>query len=421
MKKVVLILLVVFSVTVIHAYTWIPFCPDTIHANNICFGVGSWKGVICSPNGMYLFEDDVQEWAFYTYGGLPVTGAAWLDGFKILVVMGNGSYSDGVYTFDLQTHQFEDVEWIVNPNFMLVVSVPDGQSNQFTDEYYIGSQFGGMYKSVDGLTWSQVPYFTGKSCSAMDCFENHLVVSEVSNIYNIHWSDDYGVTWQEAAAGAPILTDLKFSYEGDLFGIFPDYSNSSGLFKSEDFGNTWQVDFWSDNMSAVGYDAMGTIFVGWKSSAGGNEGVALYNPAAPPPGLTFMNNGLASTNINKILLNPTMSSIAIFCCTDAGVYMCNDYMVGMPDHVSKEPVISIFPNPVKDKATISINLPKQNHRTIKMEVLNSQGHNVDEILVEKEASSDIHINWSKGNLPAGVYYLLVPTKNKTITKKFIVL
>lgn len=420
MKKIVLILLVVFSVTVIHAYTWIPFCPDTIHANNICFGVGSWKGVICSPNGMYLFEDDVQAWAFYTYGGLPVTGAAWLDGFKILVVMGNGSYSDGVYTFDLQTHQFEDVEWIVNPNFMLVVSVPDGQSNQFTDEYYIGSQFGGMYKSVDGLTWSQVPYFTGKSCSAMDCFENHLVVSEVSNIYNIHWSDDYGVTWQEAAAGAPILTDLKFSYEGDLFGIFPDYSNSSGLFKSEDFGNTWQVDFWSDNMSAVGYDAMGTIFVGWKSSAGGNEGVALYNPAAPPPGLTFMNNGLASTNINKILLNPTMSSIAIFCCTDAGVYMCNDYMVGEYENAPLNDKISIFPNPVTNDMKIRINLPENLINISKVEIYNSVGMKVFETKYRNGLSKHIEINLREAGFPTGVYYLNCISPKKTISGKFII-
>ncbi len=99
-----------FHFTLGWSYTWKASAPDSIHATNICFGVGSWKGVICSPEGMYLWEEDIEEWTFYTYGGLPVTGAAYLNTTQILVAMGCGTYSDGIYTFDLETHQFEVVE-----------------------------------------------------------------------------------------------------------------------------------------------------------------------------------------------------------------------------------------------------------------------------------------------------------------------
>lgn len=420
MKNIVIIFLLVLFPFISHSYTWQSFCPTAIHANNICFGVGSWKGVICSPEGMYLWEEDIEEWTFYTYG-LPVTGAVNLNATQILVAMGCGTYSDGIYTFDLETHQFDVVEWVVNPNFMLIIPVLDENTNLFTDEYYVGSQFGGLFRSINGLIWTEVPYFNGKSCKAMDYYGEHFVISEVSNVHNIYWSDDYGVNWQESISPVPMITDIKYNNAGELYGIFPSYSNSSGFYKSEDFGNIWNVEFWSDNMSAVGFDAVGTIFVGWDSLAGGNEGIAIYNPLAPPPGLTFMNQGLASTNINKILLNPVMSVIAIFCCTDAGVYMTNDYMVGTSEHTGEEPGITLFPNPVSDKATITISAHSKLGSPVEIFILDNEGREVEKIEAGNSSSNKMEINWNKGNMPTGVYYLVVRTKNETITEKFIIL
>lgn len=418
MKNIVVFFVLISLPFTSHSYTWQSFCPDTIQATNICFGVGSSKGVICSPEGMYLWEDDIEQWTFYTYG-LPVNSAAWFDENKILVAMGDGTWSDGIYTFDLASHQFEVVEWIVKPNFIMIIPVLDENTNTFTDEYFVGSQYGGLYRSVDGLTWTGLPYFNGKGCKAMDFFAEHFVVTETETDVNIHWSDDYGVNWYQAAS-ATWITDLKFNSAGELYGVFPNYSNSSGLYKSEDFGNNWDVEFWSDMMSAVGFDAVGNIFVGWESPAGGNEGIAIYNPMAPPPGLTFLNNGLASTSINKILLNPVLSSITIYCCTDAGVYMCNDYLVGENKNQAEIGNIIISPNPVSDQATININLPQIAVSDFTIYILNNCGIKVDEIKVENTSSQNLEITWNKGNLPAGIYYLVMKTKNETFCEKFII-
>jgi len=365
---------------------------------------------------MYLWEDDIQEWTFYSYG-IPVNGAAWLDGYKILVIMGNGSWSDGIYTFDLTTHQFDVVEWVVAPNFIYVIPVLDQKTKLFTNEYHVGSQFGGMYRSIDGLNWTEVPYFTGKSCTAMDFYGEHLVVSEVSNILNIHWSDDYGSSWHEAVS-PPIITDLKFNNTGELYGIFPDFSNSSGLYKSEDFGNNWEVEFWSDNMSSVGFDAMGIIFVGWEEPFMSNEGIAIYDPAAPPPGLTFMNNGLASTNINKILMNPMMSTIAIFCCTDSGVYVCYDYMVGEKEIIEpvKEP--EIFPNPLDDSRTLHLRVA-QSDQINEIEIYSSGGNLINKtILPVNKPANSYELNLSYLN--AGVYLIRIQSRHSTVTRKFVI-
>ncbi|MCD4732440.1 MAG: T9SS type A sorting domain-containing protein [Bacteroidales bacterium] len=411
-KTIIIIWLFLFSLPSF-SYTWIPFCPDTIHANNICFGVGSWKGVICTDEGMYLWQEDIEEWSFYTYG-LPVMGAVHFNATQILVAMGCGTYSDGVYTFDLETKQFEVVEWLINPNFLIVVPVLDKQSNQFTDEYYIGCQFGGLYRSTDGLTWMEVPYFTGKSCTVMNFYENHLVVIEVSNIYNIYWSDDYGVTWQESTGSIPMITDLEFSYDGDLYGIFPSYSNSSGLYSSNDFGQTWDLEFWSDNMSAVGFDAMGTIFVGWESE----QGIAIYDPLTPPPGLTFLNDGLPNININKILLNPAMSAIAIFCCTDAGVYMSNDYMVGGEEKMVNSDQISIYPNPVSKKRKVNVEI-SDNQDVMSFQIYSNDGR----FVLEKNFNMNIVENRFDINLQGlepGMYIIRIKTDNSEFAKKLVI-
>lgn len=415
MKNILIILFFVLSPALSKSYTWQSFCPDTIHANNICFGVGSWKGVICSPGGMYLWEEDIQAWTFYI--GFTVTGAANYSESKILVAMGDGTYSDGIYTFDLETHQFEVVEWVITPTFLTIVPILDTVTGQLNNVYFTGSQWGGLFKSQDGLIWTEVPYFNGISCTAIDYYGEHLVVSEVSNIINIHWSDDYGATWHEATSST-LITDLKFNNAGELYGIFPDYSNSSGLYKSVDFGNNWEVEFWSDNMSSVGFDATGTIFVGWDSLAGGNEGIAIYDPQAPPPGLTFLNNGLASTNINKILMNPMMSNIAIFCCTDSGVYMCNDYMVGEEEVSEKVKEPEIFPNPLDGGRILHIKV-QPSDRINEIEIYTSGGSLIYKTLLPALKPSDLfELNLSAFN--SGVYLIKIQDETKTIIRKFVI-
>lgn len=404
MKKAIIMSCISLFTISCFSYSWVPFCPDSIHANNICFGVGSWKGTICTPDGMYLWEDDIMEWSFYTYG-LPITGAAYLDNERILVVMGDGSWSDGVYTFNLQTHQFEVVDWMINPNY-LIQAFPTGK-------YFIGCQFGGLWESEDGLTWTAVPYFEGKSCTSMDYYDNHLLVSEVSNIYNLYWSDDYGESWQEASGSIPMITDFKFSFDGDLYGVFPSYSNSSGLYSSNDFGQTWNVEFWSDNMSAVGFDSMSTIFVGWESPTGNNEGVAIYTPTSPPPNLAYLNEGLPNLNINKILMNPTMSAIAIFCCTNAGIYVCYDYMVGVDEVI--ESSIKIFPNPVSKTDQIRIeataNINEVCFFTQDGALVSSWNFNQN----TQQINLDIHHLY----LNSGSYLIKVKTDDKVYAEKLI--
>jgi hypothetical protein len=174
-------------------------------------------------------------------------------------------------------------------------------------------------------------------------------------------------------------------------------------------------------MSAVGFDAMNTIFVGWESPTSNSEGIAIYDPMASPPGITFLNNGLASTNINKILMNPMMSAIAIFCCTDAGVYISYDYMTNNEETVGMHNGVELFPNPVTDETHIRISLPVQVEKEdIRIEIMNNNGIKVDEIVLDEKPENKIIIDWNKNYLSSGIYYLVIRTGHELISEKFVV-
>jgi len=340
MKKLTTLLAAISLTLSGFAYTWDPLAPDSANITRFAFGVGLPYFVMCSDDGMYLYNYSTQECEFYNYG-LPVKGAAWYSFDKMLLVMGDGSYSDGIWTFDFNTHEFEVVEWYPNPNFLIF--------DDFNNTWWAGFQFGGIMKSSDGSNWEEVPYFDGRSPYCMDYYGEKLVVSEVSNIYGVHYSGDGGETWQETTGPDLMISDMDFDGNGVLLGVMPGPSFSSGIWKSEDFGESWEVLFYAWGLSSVCHEVFGDLFVGWEET----WGIARYVPNVPPTEFIYLNEGLSSTNINSIQVNPTMSAPAIFVATDQGAYMCYDYMVGVNEpEYAHEIQIGLFPNPARDKIFI---------------------------------------------------------------------
>ena len=231
--------------------------------------------------------------------------------------------------------------------------------------YYAGGLYG-MWESTDGMNWSEIVYFSLKDCVAIAYFEDHFVVSADNEIY---YSHDSGVTWNLVQPGSPIISDLAFHVNGTLFGIFPGPSNSSGLWSSNDFGVSWNVEFWSLFMSSVGLDSEDNIFIGWEHP--GTDGVALWDPVNHE--LEFFNDGLPNLNINKITYNPYIESLNIVCCTDSGAYMLTDYMgVGFEEDELEITNCKLqnYPNPFKPSragrspaTTISFSLAKDAKHT----------------------------------------------------------
>lgn len=310
MKKLIVILLFIpfwgFA-------EWIEFGPANIQANDVCFVSYSYgQNLICTSTGIYIYESASGTWLEYSYS-LPVISAIPFDNDNVMLIMGNGSYSDGIYLFNFTTHQFTVIEWCYYPKFVIFV-----ESSQ---KYFVGYE-GGLMTSDNGADWTIIESFNNRTWLSMDYYENNLAVCDGEWVY---FSTDGGMTWEANSAYPSMISDLKYDNNGKLYGIFPDESWSSGLWSSNDNGYTWEVEFWSPNMNTLGFDVMDNLFVGWEENPGGvEEGIAWYHPETS--NLQFLNEGLDNLQINKIKFNPYMSSIAIFCCTDAGVFFCNDYL-----------------------------------------------------------------------------------------------
>lgn len=388
--------LLIFSILLsLYTYStnWITLGPDTANISRIEFGVAIQCHVLCADNGFYLYNYGSNTCEFFTNGGLPVSGAAYLDQDRFLVAMGNGSWSDGIYAFNINTHYFEVMEWIVWPNFL--------HYHEANQTYWVGSDWGNMLKSSDGANWENDIFFTAKPCIGIASYGENMVVSAISDLTNIYWSTNNGDTWNPSAL-SPLFPEFAFHYQGLLLGVFPGYSNSSGIWKSEDYGNSWEVLFYQDNLSTVAFDVFSEIFVGFDG-----EGIAHYNPQY---GLVFLNEGLPDLHINKIQVNPSMSAPAIFVSTDEGAFYSYDYYVAVGDLEGKNQEFSIFPNPATE--VIYFENPE---KVLKVDFLNLSGQ-----LIKSEVTNGQSKSVSTSSLPSGVYFLKAYCNDSEYLSKVVI-
>ncbi|MBI9066407.1 MAG: T9SS type A sorting domain-containing protein [Salinivirgaceae bacterium] len=397
MKTIFTLLLMTLYVTVF-SFNWTTYGPTGIHANNILFGAGSdGYDVICTDSGVCVNNGVGASWNTINYG-LPVMEAIPFDTSNILLVMGNGSYSDGIYKLNLSTNTFYLVEYCFNPTFI--------KYNTINNTYYAGTRYNGMLSSSDGLTWEAVPYFQDKGCTTMDFYEQHIVVTQENNIFATYYSDDSGNTWNQSSS-VVIIHDIAFNQNGILYGVFTGMSNSSGLYISYNFGHTWNIEYYIDNMNTVGFDVLGKIFTGFNGASAPFEGVAIYDTTAN--NFTFLNTGLPNKNIHKFKVNPVLSSITIFACIDTGVYYCNDYVTSIQNNNFTENNIRIYPNPANDK----IEITGLNNGTI--QIINEQGQIVKTLNTSSTKTTIDLINFS-----SGIYIIKAKTDKGIATKKFII-
>jgi len=385
--------------------TWQPFGPENISANKVCFNLGlvnAWG--VCHDEGIAIYNHLTQSWTDFE-SNLPVISANYLDGTKILLIMGGGSNSDGIYTLDPSEGTFELVSWVDYPNFLFF--------DEQTQEYFIGHHLG-LLHSADGINWTPVEAFNNKNMVAMDSYQEHYVVSEMDNQFGIWYSSDSGSSWEQSVSGSPMISCFGFNSHGKLYGVFPDESWSSGLWSSEDFGKTWEVEFWSVNINCVGFDAMGNVFVGWgENSTGMEEGIAHYDPESGE--YHFMNEGLSSLVINEIAINPYMSAIALFCCTEKGAFVT--YGPTQSTEVEASFELNIFPNPGDQLIKISYRIPDASTNT-QLYIYNSLGQAVKQYDLDPRRA---YIELDASGYSSGIYFIYLKGVNFAASQKMLIL
>ncbi|MDP8220148.1 MAG: FlgD immunoglobulin-like domain containing protein [Candidatus Stygibacter frigidus] len=395
-KKLLIVFVIILFIPVISlAYFWSEIGPtDIVTYDYYVFGGGIAYEIICEENGILVNEGG--EWIEYSYYGLPVWDvetvmAATAD---IIVIMGDGTDSDGIYGFNFINHEFNVLHWLQYPHFINYCPA---------DSHYYASGAGGLFKSEGGLNWQSVPYFNGIYCYDMVVDGDYYVVATSNDVY---YSDDAGVSWSASASYLP-LCDLEVSGSGDIWGVFPGTSYSSGLWRSSDHGATWTVEFWDMYMTCVSWDGSGVLFTGWNIPNGNPQGFAKWYTDFWE--LEYMNEGLGCQQINNITWNPLINCLNRIACTDEGLYMITGYETDIsPDQITPSNIIAHnFPNPFNPETRISFALPYSTD--ISLEIYNAKGEKVNSLFRGFLASGENSLLWNGRNdhgdqLPSGIYH-----------------
>ena len=396
------LLLILLTFSILNAFEWIPICTEDIEIYDLSQHYFGYPRVLACEDGLLL--ENGEEW-IQVNSGLPVWNVLHFSNHEFLLVQGNGSYSDGVYIFNENTLEFEVVEWIVFPNFLVQVS---------DQEYYVGA-YNGLFKSIDGIAWEEVAHFSGMNCEDMVFWDNQYAVSVSGNIFGVHYSGDYGQTWNSPSAGCPLITDMSFRIDSKLFGIFPGVSNSSGLWSSTDYGSSWQIEFYSDSLSCANSDMNGNTFVGWEEDLG----VAMWLDDTIIP----MNEGLQDLSINNLFVNPIMSIIHIMAFTDRGAFMLSDYQTSSENMLPKpEITLSNYPNPFNPTTIISFETSNLNELS-QIEIYNLKGQKIKAIPVTLSGVEGYGIwngtDQSNNPVSSGTYYYKLNISNSPIKKMML--
>ncbi|MCX6272308.1 MAG: T9SS type A sorting domain-containing protein [Bacteroidetes bacterium] len=411
MKRFIFTLIILFGARYATGNDWIHYGPSGITANNVCFNADQQgHTVICSSDGLYVTDVAGANSSYYSYGGLPVWDA--LGNFSadsFFLVQGNGSFSDGIYSFNTVTQQFTVLEWCYKPHF--IVWNPLG--------FYVAGHQTGLLKSLDGHTWTAIPFFEGKDCKTMTVVPPLFCAVSFSDSSSNHLalSTDGGITWN-LSVNAPPLSDIIFDeISGHGYGIFPGISNSSGLWESSDWGMNWNNLFFSDYINAVGTDVMHHIFLGWDHPISNIAGVAFWNPASLTP--VPCNNGLTNWHIFKFKINPILSSIKIFCCTGDGVFFMDSSTVGLNQDERNESGSLLFPNPAREMCYLLLNEKTGLLGKLSISIINPQGKLIRKLIENLIVANNPIVLPDLSFLSPGFYFIKLEGDEYTGTFKFV--
>ena len=412
MKKLLPIVLVIFfSVqSFCFAWDWEPYGPEGIKANKLCFfEYNDINAVICIDTGMFVINSiGGMDYVYYSYTKMKVVEAVsagfGMDSDSVFLIMSDGSWSDGIYSFNGSTGLFAPLHFCYSPNFIV----------KAFDKYFVGYN-DGLLMSEDGIIWNNIPFFDGITCIDMATNYEDFIVTTNSETNNTYLSNGDLNTWNQLTSDhITELSDCNMFNNFEFYGIIEGATVNSGFYHLDVDGSSWNNVFYSDYLNAVGTDNGGCPFVGWYQGVEPYIGIAKCYPE-----LTFLNDGLPNLNIHAITAPVIWGATVVYCCTDNGIYS-RVLSVGVSENTKIEN-INIYPNPVSSEMFIKLNSaePIDNIKTIT--ILNNQGEIVDNLNYENQYSNEIEINWNKGNLPSGVYYLVIKTGKEQISEKFIIL
>lgn len=374
------------------AFNCTAFCPeaDIINCVNMYDFPLSLGGVANGQQCVFLYDGLNWETHVAQYGSLPVVSTCMLDENNLLAAMGMGTYSDGIYRFNLIEETWQLCDWFYFPNF---VTRHPGSST-----FYCGER-DGLFKSANGIDWFGVSALGSGTCTSI-AFRDSCIVANSDNF--IYYSHNSGLTWQQSQSGS--LKGFHFASDGTLYGIMNVGSDSDGLWCSYDAGVTWNAVYYTTNLSAIGPDYNGYLSLGWDTVNELGCYVALLSPTQQ---LIPLAHEDLSSPVKQLDVFPWIDTLSIYVLNNQGGYFLTGFLpVAVDDPLqTPPPSLSVYPNPVS--STVRIQYADKNTSEAVCNVYNIRGQQVHSFVWNKVNAA---VSWnlrdtSGRRMPSGVYLI----------------
>ncbi|HQQ67794.1 MAG TPA: T9SS type A sorting domain-containing protein [Candidatus Cloacimonadota bacterium] len=347
-------------------------------------------GAVMDGNHVLILRENGEYHPYmYCTQGLPISGLCWRDANTLMISMGAGTWSDGVYNFDLATHQWSVNEWFFWPNF--ITYCPDNST------YYIGDRQG-LYQSTDAATWNRIEDLGNEDCRSLAWFGQMMICNMDNGVFI---SSDGGVQWQQAGMG--LLEKFRFTDNGTLYGIMDDFSDSDGLWRSHDYGQNWEVVFYASALSCLGPNFDDLIPVAFHGTSERDNYLALLNGNDE---LNFLTHEDLGSGISEIGIFPLINTPSFYVINASGLHYITDFGATSNDEplagVPEQTTVKVYPNPATKDCRIMLSDGKPIRE---MKVYNLRGQLLRTLCTPgKEQHWDLRDDQAH-ILPAGVYIL----------------
>jgi hypothetical protein len=382
-----------------------PYCPDIsdIQYVNLDENPLAIVNVVGSQSMLNLsYGMDWIQYQMYP-NGLPVTGICRLNEDVLMLAMGCGTYSDGVYNFDLDTHNWQINEWFFWPHFL--------KKNPVTGVFYVGER-DGLFKSDDGANWIRLVALGSNDSDNLACYENHIV----TNNGNVVWySDDSGGTWLQSQM--PLLKRFRFTNQGVLYASMNVGSDSDGLWRSLDYGATWEVVFYTTNLDCIGPDMAGYIPLGWSQPNDYGHYVELLSPADE---LIPLSHPDLSSPVKAMEVMPMVNMISFYVHNGNGIFYLGGFIPVETDDPAVPPAtvlnVQISPNPATSRLDLTFGGKVPRQATVGM--YDQKGRQVHCWPLRNLTGSQLELDVPP--VPSGVYFLRIDAGKASKTLRTVI-
>ncbi len=311
---------------------------------------------------------------------------------EVFCAIGSGSYSDGLYKFNIGSLQFERIEFAINPNFI----------KKLNSGYYFGCSEGLVYSS-DGITWTDIDYFDYKSVTGVAedndgniiiCAGTELFINDGSSFTSF----DTGLTVRDIKFDGSFMVSLSDgTYSDGIYGVWYETGKITDVL-------VYEYVFNSDKMCFYGYWFAVTHIGSDQMSLLGDENGIDTSPV--------------SGNFNEIyFIEPDYSSYWSFIIgTDKGVYK-GMYPMGIEDTSipSSTELHQNYPNPFNPVTEISYSLKSEGQVTLS--VFNTKGELVSSLVNGMKTAGNHSVNFNGEGLNSGIYFYRLSVNDKVVASK----